>query len=144
VDEDIVAGVRVDRGEIRCGASEGHVAPRVGDRGTLAIPVGKHLTRGSTDHFRRVVQTIAQKNLKTTRPTRDEIGRIALEDDEAAVARNGCLTGSTVALRPIHRDTHSFGCAEATIVHENIPLCVGVPCDEIGRFAYECHIASIR
>src|SRR5207248_8908291 len=80
---------------------------------------------------------------RAVRVAGDEVGRSAVERDEAAVGREGGAHAGGVALSPVRGDAHPLGRARLPVVDEHVGRAARVAGDEVGGSADERDEAAV-
>jgi len=141
VDEQVGCAVRVAGDEVGRIALEGDQAAVGRERGegeeAAAVAGPLRPTAGGDAHPLRCASlpVVDEHVGLAVRIADDEVGRIALERDEAAVGREGGVAADVVGLGPVGGDAHARGHARLPVADEHVGRAVRVADDEVGRIA---------
>src|SRR5439155_25469907 len=80
---------------------------------------------------------------RAVRVAGDEVGRRAVEGDEATIGREDGPCTEAVSLAPARRDAYPLGRARLPVVDEHVGRAVRVAGDQVGRIALERDQAAV-
>src|SRR5437867_9178667 len=101
------------------------------DHRVMTLGIRGSATHRNADQFSCAGVTIVQKHVTdSVRIPRDEVRRLTLEHDVAAIGRDRRIQAVSIALNPCARSTRSLGYAVLAIAYKDIIDSVCVPGNE--------------